>query len=777
MSLARLLFRLALGRRLPTVTGTLEVGGASGEVLIRRDRHGIPYIEAQDDEDAWYGLGFCQGQDRVFQLEALLRIVRGTLAELVGQEALPVDRLSRRIGLWRSAEAQLAVLDDRIRGMLEAFARGVVEGSALGCKRQAHEFALLRTKPTPWDAVDVLGAVKLLSLGLASNWDAELARLKILTEDGSDALTALEPGYPEWHLVTAGSRAGPAVDRLAQDLELFMAVAGKSGGSNSWAIAPTRTAVGRAILANDPHLPPMLPPHWYLAHLRTPDMAVAGASFVGTPGFPAGHNEVAAWGVTAGLVDNTDLFLQELGPDGRSVRQGDGFVPCETLTELIQVRRGSPVEEEVIVTPHGPIIGPALDGEVGAVSLRATWLEPLPVKGFLLANRATSFAEFRSAFEDWPLASLNTTYADTSGAVGWQLIGQAPRRRKGWGTMPMPGWDPDAGWENQPVPFEDMPHLVSPEAGFVATANNQPTLDGDGPFLGIDWLDGYRHARIVEALDSRHDWDLISVQRLQMDQVSLPWRDMRDVVLKAPAHGEEARQAIDMLGAWDGVVAADSLAATVFELFVEEMVRRMVEAKAPRAARWALGMGFNRLVSRSVFGFRRVGQLCRLLKEQPEGWFQRSWPEEVQDALAVVVSRLRADYGDDPSRWSWGRVRPLTLRHPVGDRKPLDRVFNLGPFPYGGDANTVAQGAPDPLGDEANPVWIASLRMVVDVGNWEESRFVLPGGQSGNPLSPHYADMLPLWQRGDGVAIAWSSEEVHRATQSTLRLVPVASGG
>ena len=156
-----------------------------------------------------------------------------------------------------------------------------------------------------------------------------------------------------------------------------------------------------------------------------------------------------------------------------------------------------------------------------------------------------------------------------------------------WGTIPMPGWDADAGWENQPVPFEDMPHLVNPEAGFVATANNQPTLDDDGPFLGIDWLDGYRHGRIVEALDSRHDWDLASVQRLQMDQVSLPWRDMRDVVLNAPARSEEARQAVAMLGAWDGVVAADSPAATVFELFVEEMVRRMVEAKAPRAARWA----------------------------------------------------------------------------------------------------------------------------------------------------------------------------------------------
>ena len=776
MNLPRLLFRLLLGRRLPVTNGTFEITGITGPVLIRRDHYGIPYIEAQNDEDAWYGLGFCQGQDRAFQLELLLRVVRGTLSALVGSDGLLVDRLSRRIGFKHAAEQQLAAVDDEILGALEAFARGVTDGSRVGCRRPAHEFTLLRTKPTPYHITDVLAAVKLLSFGLASSWGAELARLKVLSEDGADALAALEPVYPEWHPVTAspGVSAGPALDRVAKDLAAFAAMVGRSGGSNNWTLAPSRTSTGRSIVANDPHFPPVLPPHWYLAQVRTPDWAVAGACFAGTPGFPAGNNDAAAWGVTAGLVDDIDLFLEEIGPDGRSVRQGDKFVPCETRSELIQVKGGSPVHEEILVTPRGPIIGPALEGEVGAVSLRATWLDARPVMGFLQAHRARTFEEFRSSFEQWQV-SLNVVYADASGAVGWQLVGEAPRRRKGWGTIPLPGWDPEAGWEDDPVPFDEMPYLANPPTGFVATANNQPARDGEGPFLGVDWVEGYRCSRIVEALEARHDWDVASTQELQMDQASLPWREIRDSVLSIAAETEEAREALAVLEAWDGDVGADSHAAAVFEFFLDEMVRRVVEAKAPRTAQWALGMGFTPLVPRSIFGFRRVGHLARLLREQPEGWFQRPWSQEMADSLTRAVRKLRRHSGDDHRRGAWGSIRPLTLRHPMGERKILDRVFNLGPFPWGGDANTVSQGATDPLNPIANHVWIASLRMVVDVGNWEESRFVLPGGQSGNPLSPHYEDLLPLWKRGEGVPIAWSPTEVARVARSTLRLVPARS--
>ena len=774
MNLPRLLFRLLLGQRLPITDGTLRVAGVRGEVLVRRDGYGIPYIEAQHEQDAWYGLGFCHGQDRAFQIEGISRVVRGTLAELVGPAGLPVDRLSRRIGLAFEAERQLEVLEEDTRQMLDSYAQGVTDGARLGCRRRAHEFALLRAGPTAYRATDALGMLKLMSFNAVSNWDSELARLKILDEDGPEALTALDPAYREWHPVTAppGAAGGKAVDRLAADLAEFNAFVGQGGGSNCWAVAPEQTATGRAILANDPHLAPALPPYWYLAHVRTPDWAVAGASFVGGPVFPAAHNGTAAWGGTFGFVDNTDLFIEQIGADGRSVREGDKFVPCETRLETIRVKGKETVEEEVLVTRRGPIIGPALDGEVGAVSLRATWLDPRPVTGLLRCHRAGTFEEFRRAFERWPALALNMVYADTSGTVGLQLVGEEPRRRKGWGTIPLAGRDPEAGWEDAPVPFDEMPHVASPESGYVATANNQPVREDNGPYLGTDWLDGYRLARIVEALESRKDWDLATTQALQMDQESLPWRELRDAVLSVPTEVEEAAQACSMLAHWDGRVSADSPAATVFQLFVSEMARLVVEAKAPRAARWALGKGFSPMTPHGLFSARRVGHLVHLVRDQPAGWFERPWPLVMADALAVAVRTLRERHGADPSRWAWGRTRQLTLRHPFGERSPLGHVFNRGPFAWGGDINTVSQAGSGPAEPMANPYFIASLRMAIDVGVWNESRFVLPGGQSGNPLSPHYDDQLPLWRRGQGVTMAWEPADVDRAVRSELRLSP-----
>jgi penicillin amidase len=743
-------------------------------VRIDRDDWGIPHIQAENEPDAWFGLGFCHGQDRAFQLEILVRILRGTLAALVGANGLGVDRLSRRIGLHRSAPAQLAVLSAEVREVLEAYAAGVTAGSRRGLRQLPHEFVLLRSRPTSWTALDVVAGLKLQGFVLSSNWDVELARLKVLTADGPEALAALDPAYPEWMLVTAppSRTAGRPLDRLADDLASFAVQVRAGGGSNNWALSGMRTASGRPIVANDPHLPPSLPPYWYLAHLRTPDWAVAGATFVGGPGVPAGHNDVAAWGITAALTDNTDLFLEQIGPDGKSVRQGAGFVPCEVHREVIAVRGAASITEDVLVTPRGPIIGPALEGEVEAISLRGLWLDPLPVQGLLCIHRARSFDEARRYLAEWPTLPLNFVHADRTGHIGWQLFGQAPRRRKGWGTLPLPGWDPEAGWHDAPVPFKDMPHLTDPPQGFVATANNRPVPEGAGPFLGVDWLDGYRMTTIVEALEAKSDWDVTATQALQISPRNLNWREIRETVLATPAVDADTRRAVALLATWDGQATAESPAAAVYELFVAEMTRRLARAKAPRSYEWALGRGHGLLLPHGFLAVRRLGHLSRLIRAQPADWFKRTWPEEMADALRTVVLELRARHGANESSWRWGWVRPVTLRHALDRRRPLDRVFNLGPFPWGGDANTLSQASVPPLNPTGNPSMIASMRMVVDVGAWEESRFVLPGGQSGNPFSPHYADQLPLWRRGDGVPIAWSEDAVQRVTRQTLKLIP-----
>lgn len=769
MNVRRSLFRMLLGRRLPQTSGAVRVPGIAGPVTIRRDQYSIPYIEAKNDDDAWYGVGFCQGQDRAFQIESMARVARGTLSELVGAPGLPVDRLSRQVGFSRGTAEQLDVIAPDIRRTLDAFARGVTDGMTLGAKRRAHEFVLLRGKPTPYTAADVLAVGRLQAFVLALNWDIELARYHILQMDGPQALADLDPTYPEWHPVTTppGEVQGPMADRLASDIAALRDVIGYSGGSNNWAVAPSLTPTGRPLLANDPHLRPSLPPHWHLTHIRTPDWAVAGAAFVGVPVIPAGHNGHAAWGVTAGLVDNTDLFLEEVGVDGKSVRQGDGFVECEVRDEVIRVKGRDDVIERVLITPRGPIVGALVGGSV-SMSLRATWLDPRPVEGLLTAHLVRSFEDLRQACRQWPAYSLNVVYADTSGAIGWQLIGDAPKRRGGWGTMPRPGWVEDAGWEDEPLPFDEMPYAVDPPEGFLATANNSPTREKDGPFLGVDWLDGYRAARILELLGDGQGRDVDSALKVQMDLQSIPWREMRDAVLSVSPSGEDGRRALELLGEWDGELGPDSVAASVFQYFLSAMYRRVAQARAPRSWQWALGNGDNLVLPHTWLVARRTGHLASLLSDKPDGWFADGWERTVADALSEAMSTLTKEKNS-----TWGHIRPLTLVHPVAaEQKLLGPILNRGPFPWGGDANTVSQAAALTEEPTANPMAIASLRMVIDVGNWEANRFILPGGQSGNPLSPHYDDMLPMWRRGEAVPIAWSPERVESVARETLLLTP-----
>jgi penicillin amidase len=387
-------------------------------------------------------------------------------------------------------------------------------------------------------------------------------------------------------------------------------------------------------------------------------------------------------------------------------------------------------------------------------------------------HKVTTFEEFRGTFREWPVTPQHFVYADTSGTIGWQLTGEAPVRKKGWGTMPRSGADPDAGWSGL-VPFEEMPHATNSPHGYYVTANNPPLPEDEGPYLGYDWVNGYRAAAITEALEARSDWDVAGSMRVQQSRKSKPWDEIRDVVLAAPATDPDARRGIALLRGWDGQVTAESAAASVYVLFLCELAVRAARAKAPHGYEWALGKGFGGLVPHNLFADRRFGHLVKLIRTRPPGWFARPWPDEIAEAIGAAVRRLEKASGRRAEDAAWGDVRPLTFEHLVfGKVSLLGQAFNRGPFPGGGDSNTPFQSTVQPLEPMAAPSYMPNLRMAIDVGEWSNSRFELAGGQSGNPLSPHYADLLELWRRGDGVPIPWAPEEIEAATVETLLLDP-----
>ncbi|MFM8271902.1 MAG: penicillin acylase family protein, partial [Gemmata sp.] len=595
--------------------------------------------------------------------------------------------------------------------------------------------------------------------------------LAALDPCGSEARRWPEAGVPG---------ATPAVgarltERLAADLAALRAYLPRGGGSNNWAIGGSRTASGKPLLASDPHLSPTAPPPWYLAHVRTPHWAVAGASLAGTPGFPIGHNGFAAWGVTAALTDNTDLFLETLGPDNRSARRSDGtFAPCEVRNEVIRVKGAPDVTEEVMVTPRGPVLTALAPDVKLAISVSAVWLEPRPVAGFLHAPQARSFEQFRNAFAKWPCLPLNVLYADTGGTIGWQLAGELPVRRGGHGLMPAPADAPNAGWSGT-VPFDQMPFCANPASGYLGTANDPPEgwFGPTAAFLGHDFIDPYRGRRIRELLAARGSgWTLAGCAAVALDVQSLPWAEVRDTVLALAPTDTDAALALDLLRGWDGRVEIDSSGATVFEVFVAEMCLRVAQAKAPNS--WALAVGEGALGTQTynLFADRRVSHLVYLVREQPPGWFA-AWPAELEAALAATTRKLRREAGPGPAFWAWGHLRRLVLEHPLlGRHKWLGPAFNLGPVPWGGDSNTVNQAGARPADPTAFTHNMANLRTAFDLSDLTKSTFVLCGGQSGNPLSPHHADQLAPWLKGESFAMPWDQDAVIRAATETLRLLP-----
>lgn len=786
MNLAARLFGLLLGKRLPRYDGELRVS-CKRPLRLRRDQHGVAYVTAETEHDAWFGLGFCHAQDRAAQLEINLRLVRGTLSEVVGRDGLPIDRASRLIGVHQAARGQYALTAADVRAQIEAYCAGLNAALSHPSFPVSHEHRLLGIRPSAWQPEDVIAFGLMMCCLLPSNWDVELARLAILTEDGEDAVAALNPAYRADLPVTSppGARAGVGPPFLANDLAALRQFIGHSGGSNAWAIDARKTERGLPLLANDPHLPASLPNLGYLAHVACPAFRVAGISIVGTPAFITGHNGHAAWGSTAAQLDNTDLFLEELGPDEVTAREGDRFVPCELREELIPVRGEPPVPLRIVITRRGPVVARRSDpaegifdplplprtGRANALSFAATWLAERPTRAILSFHRLRSFSEFRELCAEATGCAYSMVYADPA-TIGWALAAEVPVRKHGHGSLPMPGYDADSGWEPEVVSGDRLPYAENPSAGFLCCANNRPVPESESTvFLGHDFLDGYRQERIGEVLAGRDDWTLERMAALQQDVLTLTWRETRERLLAVTATSAAAARALDLLRAWNGELSSESSAATVYEHWLAEICERACRSRAPRSFRIATGVGVMKLIPGTTFNARLASFVSSLIRDQPPGFFA-SWPEELESALETIASRLERELGNDTARWAWGLVRPLPLAHRFGEKKPLDRVFNRGPLPGYGDGTTVNQAGFEYWKPLRHSTVTAHLRAVIEVGDWSAARFVLLGGQSGNPLSPHYDDMIPLWQRGEGVPIRWDEPDVEAATRHVLVLSP-----
>ena len=741
--------------------GELVVPGLHEPVEVLRDRWGIPYLTASSLEDLWFAQGFVQASERLFQIDLALRASNGRLSELFAELTLPADRFARTVGWTRIGAREAERWNDGSRAMFHSFVDGA-RAFVTQMPAPPLEYALIGLAPElPKELGAWASAFAYIAWGLSGNWDAELLRVR-LRESLGDRLaeTLLPPLAPEPPILAAGSLAGRLLEGLPRS---------RGQGSNNWVVAGSRSASGKPLLANDPHLLVGQPAPWFEIHLRAPGYEARGVAFPFAPGVVIGTTAHHAWGITNVTGDVQDLYVERLSPDGTAAEFDGAWEPLTVHDETIAVRGAEPVGLRVRETRHGPILDTAPVGVVGdvfepleeTIALRWTAADGLLEPSALIdLARAASFEDAREALRELSCPGQNVVYADVDGTIGYQCTGRYPIRRRGDGSAPVPGWTSEHEWDGW-IAFEDLPWSKNPGRGWIVTANNR-IHDEDYPrLIGGDFHTSFRAERIAEILEAEPALDVDGAARMQVDTVSLPARRLLPRLLATLPSTPEATDALAELGAWDGDLRADSAEAAVYQTWLGAIAARVLNAEADPetfAAYFAWREAFT------------CAALPALLEgDEPPGGGR--WDDLLAGALEDALDSLRERLGEHPVAWRWGALHRVRFAHPLARMPTIGAMFVAAEHELGGDEQTVLQAGVDArLGFDA--VVIPSWRTVVDLADVDRAEAVLTTGQSGNPVSPHWNDQTELWARGELRSCPFSRPAVEAAAERYLTLLP-----
>jgi penicillin amidase len=772
-----LLTRMSRGR-LPRTSGELTLDGLSAPVEILRDRWGVPHIYARNLDDLFFAQGFVHAQDRLFQMELNRRTAAGKLSEIFGEMALETDRFVRTFGFNRLGRADWENAAPAVRDALAAYAAGVNAYIERG--KFPVEFTLLRYRPEPWEPVDSVIFSRLMVWQLSHAWQSEIVRAEIAEKVGVEHAAEWEIHSLARNPVTLPE--GIEFNALDPDGSLRR-IPGpfldRGKGSNEWVIAPQRSETGHAVLANDMHLALGIPSLWHEIHLNAPPYHVSGVVLPGLPMVLVGHNERIAWGMTLAFTDAEDLFVEQIDShDPPRCLYRDEWQAVEIIEEPIPVKgRAQPFVERVLVTRHGPVISDRVGQSAQKLAVQSMALRPAPIlEGWYRLNTASNWDDFVEAVRCIEAPQLNVSYADVDDNIGYWMTGKIPLRARGNGSVPAPGWSGEYEWTGE-VPFEEMPHALNPQRGFLVNCNNKAVADDYPHDLGNAWMNGYRARRLTELIEARGKLSMQDHRTFQMDLYCIPGVELTARLEGFDDPDAEVQLALKLLREWDGFLRPESAGGAVYEVFRRALVWNLLSpALGEDLTRRVLGEGVHPLLARAQeFYGHDTTALLRMLDNPDSWWVQQAGGRDalLRDALKQSVTYLRETLGDDPAGWQWGKLHRIPFAHPMSLQKPFDQVFDRGPYPVGGDTDTPLQTATLPGDDFGNIGWAPSFRQIVDLGDLDNSVAVHPPGQSGQLASPHYDDLLPLWLKGEYHPMLWSRGRVEAETAGTLTLKPL----
>ena len=523
------------------------------------------------------------------------------------------------------------------------------------------------------------------------------------------------------------------------------------------------------------HMALSLPSLWYQVHLKAgDDLHVTGVGLPGVPLVLVGHNDKIAWGMTLAFTDAEDLFVEQVDSQNRVLFKDD-WRDLEIIQEEIQVKgRMEPHLEEVLVSCHGPIISEVVGCEDKKVAVNSMALRPnRAFEGWLRLNKATGWDDFVEAVALIEAPQLNVAYADVKDNIGFLVTGRVPVRARGDGSVPVPGWSGEYEWVGE-VPFEEMPHALNPDQGYLVSCNHKIVGEDYPHFLGNAWMNGYRARRLSELIESREKVSFQDHQAFQMDVKCLPGLELVARLGGVTDPDVEVQLALRLLREWDGYLTTESVGGTVYEVVRYTLVRNLLEpGLGDDLATRLMGKGFHPLLNHAneFYGHDTV-VLLRLLDDSESWWLKQAGGHDVliSKSLSQAVKWLRDQLGADEIQWRWGRIHQASFDHPLALRKPFDQVFSRGPYPLGGDTDTPLQTAMHPGKPYNNKIWSPTFRQIVDMKDLSRSIAVIPPGQSGQLSSPHYDDLIKPWLEGEYHPMLWTREQVESEAVVKLSL-------
>jgi penicillin G amidase len=817
---------VSIRRPLPAYDGRVALSGLTSTAEVRRDAQGIPQIYADTPEDLFRVQGFVHAQDRFYEMDFRRHLTSGRLAEWFGEDLVETDAVIRTLGWRRVAAREFPKLSTKTRGYLEAYAAGVNAyladhtGSRLSVE---YTLGLLGPdeRPEAWTPVDSLAWLKAMAWDLRSNLDDEVDRALASVRVPDDRVGGLYPPYPfDRHRPIVGDTKTAAASpvrtpgratlpagtdqalRRVRDLiarasdQTSLGGATSGIGSNSWVVSGRHTTTGKPLLANDPHLAPSMPSIWYQAGLHCRRIStgcpydVAGFTFAGVPGVIIGHNNRIAWGFTNLGPDVMDLYVERL--DGNTYMYDGARLPLTTRREIIGVKGGDPVSILVRSTRHGPLLsdvdedtGDAVlgartgkDARAGGwkagVALRWTALDAgRTAEAIFRLNTARDWNQFRAAAAMFEVPAQNIVYADVDGHIGYQAPGRIPiRKPANTGEWPVPGWTSRYEWEGF-VPFERLPSVRDPAEGYIVTAN-QAVVPADYPYhLADHWSYGYRSDRIGDLLRAQLKGqgkvDVAAMQRIQLDTYNANAAFLVPLLQKVEVDSFTA-QGVALFRGWNFTQGARSAPAAYFNAVWRNLLAETFQDELPRAA-WPSG------------GDRWYEVMRRLVRDPDNAWWDDVRTRKVREDRDAIFERslrearkeLTKLLAKDPRQWRWGRLHQLELTNQSFGQSgfaPLERLFNRGPYEVSGGSDAVlATGWT--AGDKRYTVTaVPSMRMVVDLADFDRSRWINLTGTSGHPWSDQYMDQVDMWVRGESLAWPFSRPAVEESGQYTMTVMP-----